>query len=105
MEVRPQEILENNVGVRPVRHDIEDGRHPHAVACRDVRLHLLGSFEARSARGQAQAQRLGAARCHVVAACCCYVPRYGTISSTILYTWYEVRYRYKVRTGTAVVVL
>eukprot|EP01046_Picozoa_sp_COSAG06_P049852 COSAG06_NODE_7762_length_2385_cov_29.864392_1_plen_52_part_10 len=52
MEVRPQEILENNVGVRPVRHDIEDGRHPHAVACRDVRLHLLGSFEARSARGQ-----------------------------------------------------
>lgn len=65
MEVRPQEILENNVGVRPVRHDIEDGRHPHAVACRDVRLHLLGSFEARSARGQqAQCQRLGAARCH-----------------------------------------
>ena len=84
MEVRPQEILENNVGVRPVRHDIEDGRHPHAVACRDVRLHLLGSFEARSARGQ-QAQRLGVARCHASSRCMryCAVITVLAISSTM----------------------
>jgi hypothetical protein len=89
VEVRPQEILENNVGVRPVRHDIEDGRHPHAVACRDVRLHLLGSFEARSARGQAQ--RLGPAR--VTRRRCMRLLLYLVV---LLYTWY------KVRTGTVV---